>query len=43
MPSAPKQLPGERSQTLDPLTVIVYAAVATCILAEPILMCIFLF
>lgn len=43
MPSAPKKLPGERSQNLDPMTVMVYAAVVTCILAEPILMCIFLF
>lgn len=38
-----QKLPGERSQTLDPLTVIVYAAVVTCIIAEPILMCLFLF
>lgn len=43
MPAPTQKLPAERSQNLDPLTVIVYAAVATCIIAEPILMCLFLF
>lgn len=43
MTPAPKKLPAERSQALDPLTVMVYAAVTTCILAEPVLMCLFLF
>lgn len=38
-----QKLPNERAQTLDPLTIVVYAAVATCILAEPVLMCLFLF
>lgn len=43
MPFSPQKLPNERSQNLDPMTVMVYAAVVTCIIAEPILMCIFLF
>lgn len=43
MSTPPQNLPKERTLNLDPMTIMVYAAVATCIIAEPILMCIFLF